>query len=73
MSGKLQRRIERLEAESANAKHTPIWFELKSDFLKRMATSPRVEAHADLQTAFIDQQGRHWLPMNSEARVPAHE
>jgi len=66
-------RVERLETEGANAKQTPIWFELKSDFLKRMATSPRVEAHADLQTAFIDQQGRHWLPMNSEARAQVHE
>ena len=73
MSQKLLSRIEQLEAESANAKCTPIWFELKSDFLKRMATSPRVEAHADLQTAFIDQQGRHWLPMNSEARAQVHE
>ena len=72
MSGKLQSRIERLEAESANAKHAPMWFEMKSDFLKQMATSPRVEAHADLQTEFIDQQGRHWLPMNSEARALAH-
>ena len=73
MSGKLQRRIERLEAESANAKHTPIWFELKSDFLKQMATSPRVEAHADLQTVFIDLQERHWLSLNDGARARAHE
>ena len=68
MSGKLLTRIERLETESANAKHTPIWFELKSDFLKQMTTSPRVAANADLQTVFIDQRGRHWLPMNDEAR-----
>ena len=50
MSQKLLSRIEQLEAESANAKHKPIWFELKSDFLKQMATSPRVAANADLQT-----------------------
>jgi len=72
MSGKLQSRIERLEAESANAMHTPMWFEMKSDFLKQMATSPRVAVHR-LQTPLIDQQGRHWLPMNSEARAQVHE
>ena len=66
-------RVERLETGGANAGQAPIWFELKGNFLKQMEASPRVAAHSDLQTVFIDQQGRHWLPMNSEARVPAHE